>query len=259
MEENLLDVADRWVWFPANLTVIEEPEFTLTLNTQDTTDNVVHVSRTANPAALLSHIEHLVKEAGGRQLKWWVLATSRPREMHAILSEHGYSPSEIVEVLAWSLGDSTKPRLPWPTVALTHVDRPQMADDVIAAVTVLATVFNGAAPSSDELNRAVQDWSRDSASASGYYIARNPQKQIVGAAGLTMNGSVGKFWGSAVQPAWRTQGLYRQLVKLRAQVARNHGANHCLVKARIGTSAPILRQAGFLHLATEVCYRRPLA
>ncbi len=82
---------------------------------------------------------------------------------------------------------------------------------------------------------------------------------MVGAAELTLDGAVGKLWGSAVLPAWRARGLCRQLVQRRATAAHRHGVRHCLVKARVGTPSPILRQGGFAQLATEVCYRRELA
>nr|WP_243239725.1 GNAT family N-acetyltransferase [Sulfobacillus harzensis] len=175
--------------------------------------------------------------------------------MHAVLSRCGYQSHDIVEVLAWSLEDSS---LPWPTLPLTNVGRPNSADDVKDAVTLLSQVFDARGPSSDELKRAVAEWRRDPHEVSGYYVARNHQCEIVGAAGLTLDQWVGKLWGSAVHPEWRHQGLYRQLVKLRAQAALQHGAKYCLVKARIGTSAPILLQAGFQQLATEICYHRRL-
>ncbi|PSR33130.1 MAG: hypothetical protein C7B46_11190 [Sulfobacillus benefaciens] len=259
MNKTLLEIADSWVWFPPTVKVIREPEFTLAVNPMDKNDNVVHISQTTDPAALITHVEGLVKKEGGQTIKWWVLAASRPRNMHGILSDHGYIATEIVEVLTWPLGDAATPHLPWPELPLTNVGRPESEGNITAAVRLLAAVFNNPTPSLDELSLAVQSWREKPMTANGYYIARDTTGTIVGAAGLTVDGLVGKFWGAGIHPKWRGQGLYRQLVKLRARVASENGAGHCLVKARVGTSGPILRQAGFHLLATEVCYHRTLS
>ncbi len=161
MEADLIEMADRWVWILPSLAVVRSPKFTLSISREHPGDAVVHSSCTDDGPALVEHVERIVVREGGRALKWWVLATSRPRSMHDVLARRGYVPCEIVEVLAWPLGEAAAARLPWPDLALAGVGRPESASDAIGAVTVMAEVFSGQAPSPGEIEQALQDWRQD--------------------------------------------------------------------------------------------------
>ena len=81
----------------------------------------------------------------------------------------------------------------------------------------------------------------------------------VGSGGIAMTDCVARLWGGAVCPEARRQGVYRAILAARLRYGAAHGATMALVKGRVETSAPILRQAGFAAYGQEVMYRVPLA
>ena len=81
----------------------------------------------------------------------------------------------------------------------------------------------------------------------------------VGSGGIAMADGVARLWGGAVRQEARRQGVYRAILAARLRYGAAHGATMALVKGRIETSAPILRQAGFAAYGQEIMYRVPLA
>jgi GNAT superfamily N-acetyltransferase len=81
----------------------------------------------------------------------------------------------------------------------------------------------------------------------------------VGSGGVSMAEGVARLWGGAVRPEARRQGVYRAILGARLRYGAAHAATLALVKGRIETSAPILRQAGFAAYGQEIMYRVPLA
>jgi GNAT superfamily N-acetyltransferase len=69
---------------------------------------------------------------------------------------------------------------------------------------------------------------------------------------------VARLWGGAVLEAARGQGVYRALLAARLKYGVAHGATMGLVKGRVDTSGPILREAGFAAYGQEISYRVPL-
>jgi hypothetical protein len=146
---------------------------------------------------------------------------------------------------------------PGPGTPLTNVGRDR--SDIVAAVHILANVIGSATPSQEECDVAISLWQQHSGDPDGYDVAWDEHNNVVGSAGLTRD-VVGKLWGAAILSPFRNRGYYHQLVNIRCKAAHERGrARHALVKARIGASGPILRQAGFAQLATEVCYEKSLS
>ena len=80
----------------------------------------------------------------------------------------------------------------------------------------------------------------------------------VGSGGLSMADEVARLWGGAVLEAARGQGVYRAILGARLTYGVAHAATMGLVKGRVQTSGPILRQAGFAAYGQEISYRVPL-
>jgi len=74
----------------------------------------------------------------------------------------------------------------------------------------------------------------------------------VGSAGMTLDGPAAKLWGGGVIAEYRGRGVYRALLQARLEAAASRGATIALVKARAGTSAPILSRAGFRSYGREI-------
>ncbi|MEP9381094.1 GNAT family N-acetyltransferase [Nocardioides sp. KR10-350] len=76
--------------------------------------------------------------------------------------------------------------------------------------------------------------------------------------GLTIAGRDARLWGGGVLEPYRGRGLYRAILATRLAYAAEHGAQVALVRGRTGTSAPILRRAGFGAYGQERSYRLSL-
>ena len=61
------------------------------------------------------------------------------------------------------------------------------------------------------------------------------------------------LWGGGTVAAWRGRGIYRALVRFRAQLAAERGARYLTVDAS-AESRPILERVGFTRLATTTPY-----
>lgn len=70
MRRSLLKMADAWQWFPPTHEVMTDAEYTLSLNANDPTDNVVHAFNTTMPEALVNRVESFLKGRGRNHLKW---------------------------------------------------------------------------------------------------------------------------------------------------------------------------------------------
>ncbi|HEX9514884.1 MAG TPA: GNAT family N-acetyltransferase [Streptosporangiaceae bacterium] len=65
------------------------------------------------------------------------------------------------------------------------------------------------------------------------------------------------LWGGGTLPRWRRQGIYRALVRYRAELAAGRGFKYLTVDAS-EQSRPILERIGFERLAVTTPYtRRP--
>ncbi|MFZ1024135.1 MAG: GNAT family N-acetyltransferase, partial [Thermoplasmata archaeon] len=70
-----------------------------------------------------------------------------------------------------------------------------------------------------------------------------------GRVAMTPGRSFAGLWGGGTAPAYRRRGIYRNLVWVRAELARSRGARYLTVDAR-ETSRPILMRLGFAPLTT---------
>jgi GNAT superfamily N-acetyltransferase len=188
-------------------------------------------------------------------LHWWVRLDSPP-EVADLLVARGATVGETLDVLAVDLARGAPELLP-PAREVTlrwATDVPTLRDGTQVGVTV----FGGSMPPEDRL---VEEAKRDSAtvaSGDGGMVVAYCGGEPVGSGGIAMAESVARLWGGAVRPEARRQGVYRAILGARLRYGAGHGATMALVKGRIETSAPILRQAGFAAYGQEMMYRVPL-
>jgi GNAT superfamily N-acetyltransferase len=69
--------------------------------------------------------------------------------------------------------------------------------------------------------------------------------------------SFAALWGGGTIPEYRGRGIYRALVRVRAEEARKRGYPYLRVDAR-ETSRPILERLGFTPLASMIEWRFPI-
>ncbi len=92
----------------------------------------------------------------------------------------------------------------------------------------------------------------------GGSVAAYVEGRAIGTAGLTMADQDARLWGGAVLPEARGRGIYRAMLQERFRYAHEHGGRLALVKARVDSSAPTLRRAGFEKVGQERSYLLPL-
>lgn len=182
------------------------------------------------------------------------------------LRDRGGVVDEELDVLARPVGvDDPVPEGVDPALAVRPVlDRATLAD----ACRVADVAFGDGMPSEDELDRMADDelgagadgadgLPRDLA-GTGWRVLALLDGEPVGSAGASVVDGVCRLWGGAVVPSARGRGAYRAMVHARTLQAAGLGADLALVKARTGTSGPILRGMGFTAHGQVRSYVLPL-
>jgi hypothetical protein len=259
--DKVVAASNAWVWVPDNATTEATPEYLL-VRFPDYFDHPLELLRfspaEASAAGLAAAVETVLDRArqfGLPHLYWWVKLDSPP-EVADLLLARGATVDETLDVLAVDLRQGPPELLPpvtdvtlrWATEVATHRDGTQVG----------VTVFGGSMPPEERLaDEAKRDCATVKAGDGGMVVAYVDDAPV-GSAGLAMADGVARLWGGAVVEAARGQGVYRALLGARLKYGAAHGATMGLVKGRVTTSGPILRQAGFSVHGQEISYRVPL-
>ena len=259
--DTVVAASNAWTWIPDDATTEATPEHLL-VRFPDYFDHQLELLR-FNPTeesgpALATAVETVLERArrfGLPDLYWWVKLDSPP-EVADLLLARGAMADETLDVLAVDLRPGAPEVLPpvkevalrWATEVATHRDGTQIG----------VTVFGGSMPPEERLAVEAQ---RDGAAVKagdGGIVVAYLEGAPVGSAGVAMAHGVARLWGGAVLEAARGQGVYRALLGARLKYGATHGATMGLVKGRVNTSGPILRQVGFAAYGQETSYRVPL-
>ena len=256
--EKVIAASNAWSWIPDNATTEATEEYLL-VRFPDYFEHPLELLRfspaEATPAAVDTVLDR-ARRFGLPDLHWW-LRLGSPPEVADLLAARGATVNETLDVLAVDLTHGA-PELLAPAREVTL----RWATDVSTlrdGTQVGVIVFGGAMPPEDRL---VEEAKRDSAtvaSGDGGMVVAYCDGEPVGSGGIAMAEGVARLWGGAVCPEARRQGVYRAILGARLRYGATHGATMALVKGRIETSAPILRQAGFAAFGQEIMYRVPLA
>jgi hypothetical protein len=253
--------SNAWTWIPDNATTESTPEYLL-VRFPDYFDQPLELLRftpaEASGTALATTVDTVLERArqfGLPDLYWWVRLDSPP-EVSDLLAARGATVDETLDVLAVDLRQGAPELLPpvkevalrWATEVATHRDGTQVG----------VTVFGGSMPPEERL---AEETRRDSAAVKagdGGMVVAYVDGAPVGSGGIAMADGVARLWGGAVLETARGQGVYRAILAARLSYGAAHAATMGLVKGRIDTSGPILRQAGFAAFGREISYRVPL-
>jgi GNAT superfamily N-acetyltransferase len=259
--ERVLAASSAWSWIPDNATTESTAEYLL-VRFPDYFEHPLELLRFspaeasgASPEAVDTVLDR-ARRFGLPDLRWWVRLGSPPEVADLLVARRG-TVEETLDVLAVDLSRGAPDLLPpsgevtlrWATDVSTFRDGTQVG----------VTVFGGSMPPEERL---VEEAKRDRgtvASGDGGMVVAYSGDEPIGSGGIAMAGGVARLWGGAVCPDARRQGVYRAILAARLRYAAARGATMALVKGRIETSAPILRQAGFAAYGREIMYRVPLA
>jgi hypothetical protein len=244
-------------WVPETATSEETEEYRL-VRLPDYFDPPLRLVRfsPAGPVepAMAAVLDH-ARQSGLPELQWTVHHPDSPL-VAGLLEARGATVDETLDVLALDLSEGAPALAPpaldvevrWATDLQTISDSTELA----------AEIFGGSVPPQERL---VELANRDSAAVPGgrggmvvAYAGETP----LGTGGVAIAAGAARLWGGAVRPAARGRGVYRATLAARLDYSVAHGATMALVNARVETSGPILRQAGFAAYGRQVRYRVPL-
>jgi GNAT superfamily N-acetyltransferase len=259
--EKVVAASNAWSWIPDNATTEATEEYLL-VRFPDYFEHPLELLRFSpaaasgiSPAAVETVLDK-ARRFGLPDLYWWVRLDSPP-EVADLLVARGATVDETLDVLAVDLSRGAPELLP-PTRPVTL----RWATDISTlrdGTQVGVTVFGGSMPPEDRLEEEAKRDSATVAAGDGGMVVAYSGGEPVGAGGISMADCVARLWGGAVRQEARRQGVYRVILAARLRYGAAHGATMALVKGRIETSAPILRQAGFAAYGQEIMYRVPLA
>jgi hypothetical protein len=259
--EAVVAASNAWSWIPDNA-ITETTEEYLLVRFPDYFEHPLELLRFspaeatgASPEAVDTVLDR-ARRFGLPDLYWWVRLDSPP-EVADLLVARGATVDETLDVLAVDLSHGAPELLPsarqvslrWATNLPTLRDGTQVG----------VTVFGGSMPPEERLEEEAKRDSGTVAGGDGGMVVAYADGEPVGSGGIAMTDGVARLWGGAVCPEARRQGVYRAILAARLRYGAAHGATMALVKGRVETSAPILRQAGFAAYGQEIMYRVPLA
>lgn len=251
--EDVLNTAAAWLWIPYDAEVHETEHAKVVV--KDGKGSVHRAEGLPGPE-LVAHVRGLTPSV---PTLWAVHDLSLPADLAETLLGLGASVKEDFDVLALDLTDGV-PDLAVPDdVEVRRADGPEVLD-LIYPVT--AAAFGTPLASAAFREGDVADVARQVAAGKDRTIFRYlglVDGVPAAHAGLTLDDGVAKLWGGGVVEQYRHRGAYRAVMAARFTEAFEHGARYALVKARKGTSSPILRRAGFEVYGNEVHYLLPPA
>jgi ribosomal protein S18 acetylase RimI-like enzyme len=177
----------------------------------------------------------------GRTVEWKVYAHDVPPELPDLLARAGFQPDEAETLVVLDL--SAPPNDP---VAPGVAEIREVTDAAIFAdaLTVSEAAFG---PSGPETLREFRDRLADpTVRLFVAYIEGRPVAS--GRLELPPGRAFAGLWGGGTVPEARHRGVYRSLVRARAEHARQRGYHYLTVDAR-ETSRPILERIGFVALS----------
>jgi GNAT superfamily N-acetyltransferase len=252
--EAVVAASNAMTWIPDTAVTEETDEFLLA-RLPDYFNPPLRLLRfsPAGPVApALAAVLDRARRYGLPELEWSARLGSQP-EVAGLLEARGAKVTETLDVLALDLARGV-PALRPPAQDVTvrwATDLPTIDD----AAQVTVAVFGGSLPPPERLaEMAERDGAAIPAGEGGQVVAYVGPAPV-GTGGVVMASGVARLWGGAVLRSARGQGIYRALLAARLEYGAAHGAIMALVNARVETSGPILRRAGFTSYGQELRYR----
>lgn len=286
----ILKESERWIWYPQSAERIEDDQRFLVHMPEHWGFSIVQRTTAGSEQLASDLIERTIedtKAAGRQKLAWQVSGETEPSNLGELLATRGFEVSEELDVLAYELGSEPEPQLPQMNVSSeVTAELVRSAEGLREVHRIGYEVFSSHMPSEvdiaeyskqlEKLERrergelpggpdnfltmsflAFIGKGRDQ--GGGQQAAHGAAEgRTIASAGVTLAGEVARMWGGGTLEGYRGYGAYGALVLERCRRAHALGATLALVKARVGTSGPILTRAGFEQAGTERRYELAL-
>ncbi|HLW48141.1 MAG TPA: GNAT family N-acetyltransferase [bacterium] len=188
-------------------------------------------------------------------IEWKVYGYDLPPDLGSRLAAAGFEPDETETLVIFDLADDLRED-PHPAAAgATAVEVRRVTD--MAGVAEAAETARIAFRRDEhwQAARTQQYQQRLTDPTLGLYVAYVDGRPVASArAEFPAQRSFVGLWGGGTIPEYRGRGIYRALVRARADDARRRGYPYLRVDAR-ETSRPILERLGFLPLTSIVEWR----
>ncbi len=252
----ILEMAAAWIWLPDGAREELTDDYHVVAypaRIQQPTEVVR--CRSSRPAAeLVAEVAKRVRAWGKDEVAWRITAETAPAGLEQHLQAQGALRTETLAVLAFDMRDGL------PDVGATTARTVLVDDDrtLRAAHAVAGEVWGDLPPTEEELVAGVAELAQPIPKRGHFKVVAFVGEEPACSAGCTLAEGVARLWSGATRPAFRGHGCYRAALRCRLEIARRHGATLALVKARVATSGPILRRAGFRAYGEERHYTLPV-
>ncbi len=199
-------------------------------------------------AALIARQRDFFTERG-EEVEWKTRGHDRPAEVFDRLRAAGFNPEELETVMIGRVVDLAG--MPSPLPQGVTIRRTTAAADLRAIATVESEVWG------DDLSWMADDLAGRvglGPDAIAVFVAE-ASGQVVSAAWLVASPPTdfAGLWGGSTLADWRGRGIYRALVRERAELAALWGKTYLQVDAS-DDSRPILERLGFIAVTTTTPY-----
>lgn len=197
------------------------------------------------------------RPADARAIEWKVYGHDRPPDLGSRLAAAGFEPDEPETLMIFDLAAALREdRRASSCDAAVEIRRVVNLQGIADAAETARLAFGREEPWQAERMKQYEQRLPDP--TFGLYVAYLDGRPVASArAEFPYERSFAGLWGGGTMPKYRRRGVYRALVRARADEARRRGYPYLRVDAR-DTSRPILERLGFLPLTGIVEWRYPL-
>lgn len=252
--EDILRASAAWVWFPRDSDQAND-ELQL-VRYPARFGGGVRASQVRSSMDASSVVDHAIAQTrawGETQVTFWTNPSDSP-DLEGELRRRGAAHIDTVAVLARAIEDIV---VDVPVNVSAEIVRTLEQVREVDAINV--PVWAQEPLDKDGLRVERDDVVSALNTGDGVRVLGRLEGHAVSAGGCTIVDGFARLWGAATLPDARGRGAYRAVLAERLRAATERGATTALVKGRVGTSAPILRRAGFRHFGDERAYRLSLA
>ncbi|WP_030437728.1 GNAT family N-acetyltransferase [Actinoplanes subtropicus] len=242
---------NAWLWFPPDAQVVDTADLLL-INWPDyfkKDPSLMRFTPTGEIETAFNSAAETARSWGFRFLVSWVRLDA-PDGFEDLLRHRGVL-DETLDIFALELG-AGRLSVDFGDFEIRWRNDLESSRDFEAVG--IAAFAEGSLPDDATLTRLGTEAQADYRAGRGGHVLVYDGDRAIGAAGLTMAGTVARLWGGGVIPEARGRGAYRAMVAARLKYAVERGATVAVVKGRIETSGPILRRLGFEVYGQERSY-----